>query len=470
VTEPAADPREPYSPELRTALILTGTGAAGAYHAGVLRALHEAGVKIDVVAGAGIGVVGATFAAIDGAARLWDANGVWRAPGLRTLYRPRRALAAAQWTLVAACAALLVPIALLAVGLGVYALGFVLRMAGLASGSALVLGYARLIEQAFQPDGLPTLLPRAVTLMVISAAAVVLGSAYLAYSTRQRRDRGPIWWLILAAPWSSTEAIHRIADGLWTHIRGAAAVAQPGLREFGRRYAELLADNLGQPGFRELLLTAHDLDARRDLVFALLAEPHRTGFFGRSPRGERRAEALDLAGVERDHAFDAVAGALSVPVMTPPHPLTFAPDGFWRGETHRLCQRSGAAARLLAESLRAGVQQVIVVGADPELHAPHALSARPSSLRGRIGEYLAGADASSLDDAIAAWGSRFEALFTIRPTHTAIGPFDFGGAYDERSDRHQSIGELIERGYEDAYRQFIEPVVGASGDRLPQAV
>src|SRR5258707_1204473 len=32
---------EPYSPRRRTALVLTGTGTAGAYHAGALRALHE---------------------------------------------------------------------------------------------------------------------------------------------------------------------------------------------------------------------------------------------------------------------------------------------------------------------------------------------------------------------------------------------------------------------------------------------
>ena len=75
-----------YSPQLRTALVLTGTGTAGAYHAGVLRALHEAGVKIDVVAGRGIGVIGALFAAVDGAQRLWDEKGFWRAPAVRTLY------------------------------------------------------------------------------------------------------------------------------------------------------------------------------------------------------------------------------------------------------------------------------------------------------------------------------------------------------------------------------------------------
>jgi hypothetical protein len=28
------------------------------------------------------------------------------------------------------------------------------------------------------------------------------------------------------------------------------------------------------------------------------------------------------------------------------------------------------------------------------------------------------------------------------------------------------VAELMERAYEDAYRQFIEPVVGASGERL----
>ena len=40
-----------YSPQLRTALILTGTGTAGAYHAGVLRAFHEAGARVHCVTG-----------------------------------------------------------------------------------------------------------------------------------------------------------------------------------------------------------------------------------------------------------------------------------------------------------------------------------------------------------------------------------------------------------------------------------
>ncbi len=69
-------PNRRYIPHLRTALVLTGTGTAGAYHAGVVRALHEAGVKVDLVAGRGIGAVGAMFTAIDGGSGLWESGGV----------------------------------------------------------------------------------------------------------------------------------------------------------------------------------------------------------------------------------------------------------------------------------------------------------------------------------------------------------------------------------------------------------
>ena len=71
-----------YSPRLRTALVLTGTGTSGAYHAGVLKALGEAGVKVDIAAGHGMGAVSAAFAAVDGAAKLHDAQGLWRHPAL----------------------------------------------------------------------------------------------------------------------------------------------------------------------------------------------------------------------------------------------------------------------------------------------------------------------------------------------------------------------------------------------------
>src|SRR5437764_14963939 len=107
----------PYSPRLRTALVLTGTGTDGAYHTGALRALHEAGVKIDVVAGRGIGVVGALFAAIDGGQRLWDDKGFWRSPSVASLYAWSPVLRFIVWSLAVATSILLVPIGLMAGGL-----------------------------------------------------------------------------------------------------------------------------------------------------------------------------------------------------------------------------------------------------------------------------------------------------------------------------------------------------------------
>src|SRR5437764_9741560 len=95
---PTARP-ESYSPQLRTALVLTGTGTAGAYHAGVLRALHEAGVKLDIVAGRGVGVIGALFAAVDGAQLLWSDKGFWRADGVERLYEWRRVPRVVVWAL-----------------------------------------------------------------------------------------------------------------------------------------------------------------------------------------------------------------------------------------------------------------------------------------------------------------------------------------------------------------------------------
>ena len=62
----------------------------------------------------------------------------------------------------------------------------------------------------------------------------------------------------------------------------------------------------------------------------------------------------------------------------------------------------------------------------------------------------------------------FRATFLIRPAYNPIGPLDLAGCYDERSDRHVAPGELVDRGYEDAYRQFIDPVVGAGGERLEE--
>src|SRR5215203_456165 len=127
-----------YSPSRRTALVLTGTGAHGAYHAGVLRALQEAGVKIDVVAGQGVGAGAAMLAAIDGAARLWDAGGIWRSHAVQRLYTWRLPLRVAAWIGLVLVAILLVPVFVLLFGLIVSLFGFLLEMLRIDAGRSLM--------------------------------------------------------------------------------------------------------------------------------------------------------------------------------------------------------------------------------------------------------------------------------------------------------------------------------------------
>lgn len=455
-----------YSPGLRTALVLTGTGTAGAYHAGVLCALHEAGVKIDLVAGRGMGVVSAMFAAIDGGSKLWDDRGIWRSGVARPFYRWRASLRAAAYLFGAVVVTALFPLISLLVAALVYPIAFVLQLVGDDAGVALSGGYSEVLSAMFGPEALPAMLPRVMFILVLTLLAL-FGVTALHSLRSRRRSRGTMWWQMLAVPLSGSEVRGRFAKALWHLVRGASATGRPSWRDVSREYTALLADNLGQPGFRELIVIAHDVDIRRDLVFALLAQPYRDRFFESVGEGGRRAsETWDLAGVGRDHVFDALAAAVSLPVVTEPHLIAFAPNSLWRGETHRAADRADAVSRLLEEVLNAGVEQVIVVSATAELVLPHTLSAGRRDARGRAGEYLAAMEAAAVRDAVAARVGQFQGLFLIRPIHNPLGPFDFAGAYDERSDRRQVVAELVDRGYQDAHRLFIDPVIAASGERL----
>ena len=462
----AATPADIYSPQRRTALLLTGTGTAGAYHAGVLRALHEAGVKLDVAAGRGIGAVGALFCAVDGAQHLWSDKGFWKNPAVAQLYGWRPALKLLLAAVMLAVAVVAVPIAAMAAALIVYPIDFILKMVGL-SGGGLVAWYLGVADAAFAPTALPTWLPR---LAVLTLGAAGLGAAVSALrQSNTRHARGPWWWRLVPAPLSADPAVAHAWGAVWDLVRGAAQLRLPSRTDLARRYTEMLAENLGQPGFRELLIVTHDVDAGRDLLFALVSDPRRKDLV-RRPLTEaaeaRRAEVFDLAGVARDHLADAVAGALAVPLATDMHDVHFAPDGYWRGETHRLCDRPGSLERLLQELGDLEIDQVILVSAAPESPGPHALAAPRLDGRGRLGEYVRSSEAAAVRDTLGRRRADDPRVFLIRPAHNPVGPFDFEGGFDDRSDRRQNLTELMSRGYEDAYHQFIEPVVGASGERV----
>lgn len=461
-----------YSPEKRTALIFCGSGAHGAYHAGALRALQEAGVKVDVVAGQGVGAASAALAAIDGGARLWEQGGLWRSPQVETFYRWKWPVRAAGWLMLVLAGVLLVPFAFLALGLIVYPLGFLLEMLGTTAGTSLLAWYSGFLQTAFAGDNLPTVVPRlGMIALAVLVATLFAGVAHARWRAPvARREQGGWWWRIVGAPLDVAQLRDAVAATVWQLIRGAAPDAPPSSAAFGRRYAEVAGENLGQPGFRELMVLATDLDTRRDVVAALLREPYRRDFLAPRPGRERQAEVLDLAGTGRDQAFDVIAGALTPPLGCDPHLISFSPDSFWRGETHRLCDRAGAVARLLEELSGAGVSQAVVVSAVTPAAAPHRLSPPRLDIRNRLGELLAASESAALRDALENARMRFDAIYLVCPSHNPVGPFDFTGAYDEASDRRHSLVEVMERGYEDAYHQFIEPVVGASGEELPSRV
>jgi hypothetical protein len=361
------EPRDSYSPERRTALIFTGSGADGAYHAGAMRAIQEAGVKVDVVAGRGIGALAAVLGAVDGGAQLWDHHGFWRSPAVETFYRWRWPFAVLRWLGVALVTVLAVPAAVMLLGLAVYPVALLLGMAGLAVGAYFIEGFVWTLGQAFSPGALPTWMPRLAALLSSLALLVLGAGAWLAWwrSPLYRRSTGNRLWTLLGSPIDASAAVHHATETVWRLLKGGAAIKTPHADDLSRRYAELLAENLGQPGFRELLLVVHDLDANRDLVFGLLRDPYRRMLFPApgSVAAIRRAEAHDLSSGTQGFLADVLAAALTPPGASEARLIRFTPDAYWRGETHRLVDRPASIGRLLEEAAAAGAEQVIVVAA-----------------------------------------------------------------------------------------------------------
>ena len=456
-----------YSPDRRTALVFSGTGVHGAYHAGVLRALQEAGVKIDVVAGQGMGAGAAVLAAIDGAARLWEPDGVWGGTAAG-LYGWKRSVGAAGRVLAVLAAVVAFPLVFLAAGLVVYPFGLLLQIVSLDTRGAVLAGYSQWLLTIFTGESLPTILPRLAMVVLMALAVLLLGATLREYrrAPARRRSTGGWWWRLFEGPVEVDGARGVFARVIGQLIGGAAPGTTPGLGPLGQRYASVLADNLGQPGFRELLLVATDLDTRQDLIGALLREPFRGAFLAPRQSRERGAEVLDLADADGGYALELLGAALTPPLACDPQLLTFGTDRFWRGETHRLCDRPGALTRLVVELEDAGVTQAIVVSAVAPATAPHHLQAPQLDPRSRLGEFVMTAEAAALHEAMALARLHFQAAYLIAPAHNPVGPFDAAGAYDEASDRWRFVAELLEGGYEDAYRQFVEPVVGASGEHL----
>src|SRR5262245_807516 len=355
-----------YSPKRRTALVLAGTGAAGAYHAGVLKALDESGVKIDLVVGSGAGAVAAAFAAVAGGERLYGEGGFWPGAAWPTFYRLKPALRLAALLAGMAFGVLLLPV-LLALVAGLL-FPFYLLADLLAPALTAQWVSARWVLPALMRT--PYLAALSIPVFVLALAGLlVLGLAWLRH--RRRLPEQFETWLDVRP------GRRRLADALWQVARGSAVSARaPSEADLGRRYVALATENLGQPGFREMVLRAADLETGAPLCFALLGPEGRNAYAAatapsRKWRGEGLPGAVDLtASGYDDMLFPAVMTGLLPPFTAGLCRVSFPKGGLFAGETHRLADATVAGGCGVAEALAAGAEQVIVAAPLPEVHNP----------------------------------------------------------------------------------------------------
>jgi hypothetical protein len=456
-----------YSPKRRTAVVFTGIGTTGAYHAGVLRALDESGVKIDLVVGSGAGAITAAFAAVSGGAKLYGPGGLWDGARFASFYRLRPGLHVALSLVGISFAIIALPVAL---GL---VLGLLFPLLLIADRAAP--GSASRVLQALwvAPEALsgPYLAAQAVPVFALAIVAiVVLG---LAYWRRRARLAEAFESILDAEP-----GLRRVKKSLWELARGVALKgAATGEPELGRSYASLLAENLGEPGFRELILRTADLDRGAPLAFALLREPDERGRDDHEDHVDLRAPA------QAELFFDALATGLLFPVALPLRRVTFPKGAVHAGETHRLTDAALVAGCGIAEAIDAGAEQVVVVTGTPEEAAPpprrRGLFARIDATLRTLEQQATAeiAQAERSNRMVATLGHRTGGrgawedpssghvlrevdLWVIRPRRRSLGPIELDGASDPSTEVLRTTDDLVEKGFRDAYGQFIEPVVG----------
>lgn len=464
-----------YSPKRRTALVFTGSGTTGAYHAGALKALDESGVKIDLVVGSGIGVASAAFAAVTGGPKLYGPGGFWAGVRWGSFYRLRPVVRLALALLGVSFGIFAAPMLLgLALGIVITLLLIVDRVVPGAASRAL--GFLWVAPEALSG---PYLAAQAVPVFALAMLAIIVLSAL--WLRDRRRFAEAFESFLDAGP-----GLARLRGAVWQVAGGAAArTPAPSEPELGRRYSALLADNLGEPGFRELVLRVADLDRGGPLLFVLFkdgADPRREGVL---------ADAVDLRVPGQDALFfDALATGLLCPMAMPLRRVSFPKGAVHAGETHRLTDASFVPGSGIAEAVAAGAEQVIVVTGVPERAAPlarrrgplaridaaaRALEAQASREIDETERFnrLAGTLGHRTSDGRGAWEDpatgRVSAevdLWVIRPERRALGPMELDGVRDPATEVLQTTEDLVELGFRDAYRQFVEPVVGQSA--LPE--
>jgi hypothetical protein len=184
--------------------------------------------------------------------------------------------------------------------------------------------------------------------------------------------------------------------------------------------------------------------------------------------------------------FDAVLAGLMPPGVAAPLRVSFPRGGLHAGESHRLVDGTLGGRSGISEAVAAGAEQVIVATAVPEAPAPLPRRRGPRALadgllatleRQAVESDLRAAERTSrmvetlghrTEDGGRAWqdpatGRHYRdlALYVVRPERRALAPLDLDGSEDASTEVRETLDDLMEQGYRDAYRLFVEPVVGA---------
>lgn len=455
----------------RTAVVFAGSGASGAYHAGVLKALDEAGVRIDLMVGSGVGVLAAAFGAAASGASLYGEKGLWQSISTSRVFRLRRGVRFLRSLSLVAMSAFLVP-ALLALLLGLLLPAF------------LAVDFARpgFMAQLFQTSA--ALAPGLRLFFLFALAAptfiallfVLLRGAALLRNSRRRIGES------FESAFDLSGIEKDLERRLWEAARGPAlSEPAPDPQEIGRHFAGLVAENLGQPGFRGLALRAANLDGRRPLVLKL-AEAD-----GRRSSGDTEGdEVLDL----KDQAvapllYDILATAFAVAPFCSPRRVRLPKQGAFGGEVHRIAEASAVAGSGLDEAIAMGADQIVFVTAAAKNPGP---LAERRGLKALASGFLALQERTLIErdlrdterlnrivetvghqkstgerewqDPVTGRRFRSVALHVVRPRRSLLRPLDLNGAIDPANEVETSLLDWLDEGHRDAHRCYLDSVLG----------
>lgn len=459
----------------RTAVVFAGSGASGAYHAGVLKALDEAGVRVDILVGSGVGVLAAAFGAAASGPVLYGEKGLWRELSSRRVFKLRSGLRFLRWLGLVALSAFLVP-ALLALLLGLLLPAFLAvdfaRPGFMASLSQMIAALA---------PGLRLFFVFALAAPTFVAFLFVLFRGLSVLKTSRRR-----FGETLESAFDLSGIEGNLARRLWEVARGPALNERaPDAAEVGRHFSALIAENAGQPGFRGLILRAANLDTCKSLVLKLLNEGQ--GGAGRA----RPDEAIDLKDAAASSLlYDVVASAFSTTPLAAPRRVRLPKQGVFGGEVHRIAEASVIAGSGLSEAIAGGADAIVLVTAVAEQPAPlvdrrglKALAAaflavqERSAIEGDLDEtsrlnrivetvgHQKSTGEREWQDPLTGRIFRAVSVHTIRPRRSLLRPLDLDGAIDPSNEVETTLLDWMDEGYRDAHRCYLDAALGEDRPR-----